>query len=183
VDRERVQLAVDEAGIQELVQALPQGLDTRIGDGGIQLSGGERQRLGLARAVYGDPRLIVLDEPNASLDEAGDRALAALLRRLKARDATLVVITHRPQLLELADFVLLMSDGKTVRFGPRDEVMAALRNANAQPVVPRAGTPPAATAPTPPARPTPSVTFSLGPAPGAAAAGAAAGTATPGATA
>ncbi len=177
VDRERVQRAVDEAGIQEMVQALPQGLDTRIGDGGVQLSGGERQRFGLARALYGEPRLIVLDEPNASLDEAGERALAALLQRLKAREATLVVITHRPQLLELADFVLLMSDGKSVRFGPRDEVMAALRNANAQAMAPRGSAPPAAAQP---ARPAPSVSYSLGPTTTADAAAAAPGTVTPG---
>ena len=114
-----------------------------------------------------------------SLDDAGERALAALLQRLKARGATLVVITHRPQLLELADFVLLMSDGKSVRFGPRDEVMAALRNANAQAVALRGGATPAVAQP---ARPVPSLTNPLGATGGVAATAADPGPVTPGAT-
>jgi ATP-binding cassette subfamily C exporter for protease/lipase len=129
VDLERVRRAADEAGILPLIASLPHGLDTRIGDGGVQLSGGQRQRIGLARAVYGDPRLVVLDEPNASLDEAGDQALMALLQRLKSRAATVVVITHRTQVLALADYVLLMNDGATSRFGPREEVLTAMRAA------------------------------------------------------
>ena len=129
VDGELVRRAIDEAGIAPLIATLPNGADTRIGDGGVTLSGGQRQRIGLARAVYGDPRLVVLDEPNSSLDDAGDQALMTLLQRLKARGATVVVITHRQQVLALADYLMLMNDGATAKFGPRDEVLAALRQA------------------------------------------------------
>ena len=130
VDDELVGRAVEQTGIGPLIASLPNGADTRIGDGGVQLSGGQRQRIGLARAAYGDPRLVVLDEPNSSLDEAGDMALMALLQQLKARGATVVVITHRPQVLALADYVMLMNEGATAKFGPRDEVLNALRAAN-----------------------------------------------------
>lgn len=135
VDRELLQRAAEQAGILPLLDTLPQGLDTRIGDGGELLSGGQRQRIGLARAVYGDPQLVVLDEPNASLDEAGDQALMQLLQGLKARGATVVVITHRHQVLALAEHLMLMNEGATAKFGPRDEVLAAL-----QPAQPRGPT-------------------------------------------
>ncbi|MBI3154582.1 MAG: type I secretion system permease/ATPase [Burkholderiales bacterium] len=145
---ERVRRAIEDAGIEALVASLPQGLETRIGDGGVQLSGGERQRIGLARAVYGEPRLVVLDEPNASLDEAGDLALAALLQRLKARGATVVVITHRTQLLTLAELVLVMKDGRTARFGPRDEVLAGSSASTTPRALPAGGRAGEASAPT-----------------------------------
>ncbi len=127
IDDEALQRAIDDAGIGPLIDSLPEGLQTRVGDGGIQLSGGERQRLGLARAVYGDVRLLVLDEPNASLDDAGDRALEALITQVKSRGAIVIAVTHRPQLLAHADHILLMKAGSTLRFGPRDEVLAAMR--------------------------------------------------------
>jgi ATP-binding cassette subfamily C exporter for protease/lipase len=127
IDETKLQQAIEDAGIGPLIDTLPQGLDTRIGDGGVQLSGGERQRVGLARAAYGEVRLVVLDEPNASLDEAGDRALERLIGILKSRGVIVVVITQRAQVLALADHILLMKDGTTLRFGPRDEVLAALR--------------------------------------------------------
>jgi ATP-binding cassette subfamily C exporter for protease/lipase len=111
---------------------LPQGYDTPVGRDGAVLSGGQRQRVALARALYGDPALLVLDEPNSSLDEAGDAALNAALRGLKARGATVVVMTHRTSVLGAMDKVLLLVDGAQQAFGPRDEVMAALQKAQTQ---------------------------------------------------
>jgi ATP-binding cassette subfamily C exporter for protease/lipase len=126
VDDESLARAIDDAGVGPLIDSLPEGVHTRLGAGGVQLSGGEQQRIALARAIYGDVRLVVLDEPNASLDQAGDRALEAMIRRLKARGAIVVVVTHRKQVLALAEYVMLMQAGATARFGPRDEVLAAL---------------------------------------------------------
>jgi ATP-binding cassette subfamily C exporter for protease/lipase len=132
VDHDKVNAAIEQVGMSDVVAALPQGVDTRIGDEGAILSGGQRQRLGLARAIYGDPQLIVLDEPNASLDEAGEKALLGLLQALKRRGATVVAITHRTTLLPAADKILLMNEGQSAAFGPRDEVLAALRKAGEQ---------------------------------------------------
>lgn len=130
VDMDAVRQAAAEAGVLETIEALPQGFETRIGEDGAVLSGGQRQRLALARAVYGRPRLIVLDEPNASLDEAGEKALLSMLLTCKSRGATVVVITHRTTLMPAVDKLMVMTDGKTVMFGPRDDVQAALRKAN-----------------------------------------------------
>jgi ATP-binding cassette, subfamily C, bacterial exporter for protease/lipase len=132
VDMKAVEEAVELAGMTEVIQALPEGYDTRIGDEGAVLSGGQRQRLGLARALYGKPRLLVLDEPNANLDAAGDQALLALLLRLKAAGTTMIVITHRNTLMPATDKLLVLREGQVVAFGPRDEVMAALNKANQQ---------------------------------------------------
>jgi len=132
VDMEQVRAATDRVGITALIEALPEGFDTRIGEEGAVLSGGQRQRLGLARAIYGNPKLIVLDEPNASLDELGEKALLQLLLELKKQGATVVAITHRTTLLPAADKVLVLNDGQTAMFGPRDEVLAALKKANEQ---------------------------------------------------
>lgn len=132
VDMSLVEEAAREAGLTETIAALPQGYETRIGDEGAVLSGGQRQRLGLARAVYGSPSFLVLDEPNSSLDEAGEQALLQLLAALKSRGATAVVITHRTTLLPAVDKLLVLSDGQVAFFGPRDEVLAALKKANEQ---------------------------------------------------
>jgi ATP-binding cassette, subfamily C, bacterial exporter for protease/lipase len=132
VDMKAVEEAVELAGMTEVIQALPEGYDTRIGDEGAVLSGGQRQRLGLARALYGKPRLLVLDEPNANLDAAGDQALLALLLRLKAAGTTMIVITHRNTLMPATDKLLVLREGQVVAFGPRDDVMAALNKANQQ---------------------------------------------------
>lgn len=131
VDLAQVRAVTDLVGLTATIEALPQGFDTRIGDDGAVLSGGQRQRLGLARALYGDPQLVVLDEPNASLDDAGEQALLQVLARLKARRATVVVNTHRTSLLPAVDKLLVLRDGQSLGFGPRDEVLAALHKANA----------------------------------------------------
>jgi ATP-binding cassette, subfamily C, bacterial exporter for protease/lipase len=125
-----------------VVHALPEGINSRIGEDGAKLSGGQRQRLGLARALYGAPRLLVLDEPNANLDEAGDKNLIELLASLKQQGLTIIVITHRTNLLAVVDKLLVLRDGATAAFGPRDEVMQAMRQAAAkQAAVAGKGTP------------------------------------------
>jgi len=135
-DEHLLRKAVSAVGLDELVAALPDGLETLIGAGGVVLSGGQRQRVALARAIYGDPKFIVLDEPNASLDEAGERALLQTLLGLKARGATLVVMTHRTSVLAAIDKILVLRDGQVAGFGPRDEVLAALQGRPAVPPAP-----------------------------------------------
>ena len=132
VDMDKVREATTLVGITDAIEQMPDGFDTRIGEDGAVLSGGQRQRVGLARAIYGNPTLLVLDEPNASLDEAGEKALLVLLGTLKARGATVVAITHRTTLMPAADKLLVLNDGQVAMFGPRDEVLAALKKANDQ---------------------------------------------------
>jgi ATP-binding cassette subfamily C exporter for protease/lipase len=107
--------------------SLPEGYNSQVGRDGVMLSGGQRQRVGLARALYGNPVFVVLDEPNSSLDEAGDAALANAITSLKQQGTTFVVMTHRTSLLAVADKLLIMQDGVQQAFGPRDEVLAALQ--------------------------------------------------------
>jgi PrtD family type I secretion system ABC transporter len=126
-DREVV-AAARRAGVHELILALAEGYETELGEAGAGLSGGQRQRIGLARAVFGPPRLLVLDEPNAHLDQAGEAALARALRELKSRGTTVVVITHRPAALELADRIVVLSSGRIAADGPRTEVLARLQD-------------------------------------------------------
>jgi len=126
VDAESVVEAAKMAGVHELILQLPEGYDTRIGQGGQSLSGGQRQRIGLARALYGKPRLVVLDEPNSNLDHAGEAALAEALAGLRRDGSTVIVVTHRPSILTGMDRILVLNNGAIERFGPREEVMAAL---------------------------------------------------------
>jgi len=128
-DPELLADAVRLAGLDHIVDALPSGLDTEIGDLGGILSGGQRQRVGLARAVYGKPKLIVLDEPNASLDERGEKALLQAIVELKARGTIVVIVTHRTDILQVVDLMLVLRDGQTQAFGPKDQVIAALKKA------------------------------------------------------
>lgn len=129
VDMAKVEAAASAVGLHELILALPDGYETRVGPGGMRLSGGQRQRVGLARALYGDPVYVVLDEPNSSLDEEGDAALARAIGAASARGATVVVITHRTSVLSVANKMLVLRDGAQQAFGPRDEVLASLSKA------------------------------------------------------
>lgn len=126
-DSARTVAAAQRAGVHDMILRLPQGYDTPIGEGGMALSGGQRQRIGLARAMYGDPALVVLDEPNANLDEAGDVALVGALRVMKQEKRTVFVITHRMNLLAEADAILVLANGTVQAYGPRDAVMESLR--------------------------------------------------------
>lgn len=129
VERDKVRDAVTLVGMDSWIDSLPDGLDTRIGEDGASLSGGQRQRVALARAVFGNPKLLVLDEPNASLDEAGEQALVAMLNQMKQRGATVLVITHRTSVLPACDKLLMLRDGQVAAYGPRDEVLVQLREA------------------------------------------------------
>ena len=141
VEYAKVEAAARAVGLHELIMALPQGYDSPVGRDGAMLSGGQRQRVGLARAIYGDPVFVVLDEPNSSLDEEGDAALARAIALMKSQGTTFVVMTHRTSVLGVADKMLVLRDGQLQFFGPRDDVLAALQKAAqqaAQPV-PQAG--------------------------------------------
>ncbi|MDL4863862.1 ATP-binding cassette domain-containing protein, partial [Halomonas elongata] len=122
-DADKVIEAGRAAGVHELILSLPQGYDTPLEDGGRGLSGGQRQRIALARALYGPPALVVLDEPNANLDDAGDKALQAALAWLRERGVTTVLITHRPQVLKTTTHLLALKEGRQQRFGTTEEVM------------------------------------------------------------
>jgi len=126
VDPAKVVAAAKMAGVHELILTLPNGYDTVIGSSGGVLSGGQRQRIGLARAIYGSPKYLVLDEPNSNLDDQGERELVQAIRRIKAAGATVIVITHRTMVLQYVDKILVMRDGAAQSFGPRDQVLAAL---------------------------------------------------------
>lgn len=125
VDSQRVVAAARKAGVHEMILALPEGYDTVIASGS-GLSGGQRQRIALARALYGDPVVVMLDEPNANLDDRGEQALSEAMQTLKREGVTLCVISHRISVLKDMDRLLLLRDGEVQRFGLREEVMAGL---------------------------------------------------------
>ncbi|HBW85082.1 MAG TPA: type I secretion system permease/ATPase [Gammaproteobacteria bacterium] len=114
------------AGVHEMILHLPKGYDTVMGGAGGMLSGGQRQRIGLARAVFGNPKLLVLDEPNSNLDDRGEKELVEALRRIKSQGCTIVVITHRTMVLQCVDKILVMKEGAAVSFGPKDQVLSSL---------------------------------------------------------
>ncbi|MDO9009955.1 MAG: type I secretion system permease/ATPase [Thiobacillus sp.] len=131
LDSEAIVLAATQAGVHDMILRLPASYETPIGTGGCALSGGQRQRIGLARALYGNPAVVVLDEPNSNLDEAGEAALVSAIRQLKSDGKTVVVITHRTSVLTAIDLLLVLRDGQVQGFGPPAEVLAAL-NLSAQ---------------------------------------------------
>jgi len=129
VDSDKVIAASAAAGLHDMILRLPKGYDTPIGEAGNLLSGGQRQRIALARAIYGDPALIVLDEPNANLDDAGEAALVKTVQQLKAKGKNVFLITHRPGAVAVADRIIVLNDGRIVADGARDTVLAGLRAA------------------------------------------------------
>ena len=132
VEPAKVEAAARDVGLHAFILGLPGGYDSPLGEDGARLSGGQRQRMALARALYGDPVLVVLDEPNSSLDDEGDAALSQAIRDASARGTTFVVITHRTSVLGVAHKMLVLRDGRQQAFGPRAEVMATLTQAAQQ---------------------------------------------------
>lgn len=129
-DPQEVIEAAQLAGCHELIQELPEGYETQIGEGGQALSGGQRQRLALARALFRTPALVVLDEPNASLDAPGEIALVQAMQRLKAAGRTVIFVTHKVNLLGVADLIMVLQGGVIAKLGPRDEIMRQLMGPN-----------------------------------------------------
>jgi ATP-binding cassette subfamily C protein len=126
VDESMVVSAAQMAGVHDMVQLMRNGYNTQIGDGGQSLSGGQRQRIALARALYGMPTIIILDEPNASLDSEGEAALMTTLERLKAARRTVILITHKTNILAMMDKILVLKQGQVQGFGERDEIFSKL---------------------------------------------------------
>jgi PrtD family type I secretion system ABC transporter len=127
VESEAVVAAAKRANAHELILGLRHGYDTQVGEQGARLSPGQRQRIALARALYGNPRLLVLDEPNSNLDGAGEVALAQAMSNLRAEGVTSVVVTHRPSLIAHVDKILVLEAGRVQQFGPASEVMKAMQ--------------------------------------------------------
>ncbi|MBU3738723.1 MAG: type I secretion system permease/ATPase [Rhodoferax sp.] len=134
LDAVAVVKAARTTGLHETILRFPKGYDTPIGEAGGMLSGGQRQRLGLARAVYGEPALVVLDEPNANLDDVGEAALARTVGELRDLGKSVLLITHRPGIVMAADQLVVLQDGRVALAGPRDEVLARLRAPQTEPV-------------------------------------------------
>ncbi len=131
VDAEKVVRAAQMAGVHDMILHFPQGYDTPIGVDGGFLSGGQRQRIALARALYGDPMLLVLDEPNSNLDEMGEVALLKAMQSLKQMQRTVVVVTHRTNIVTVVDKILLLREGAVQAFGPTAEVLSAIQSGGA----------------------------------------------------
>jgi ABC-type protease/lipase transport system fused ATPase/permease subunit len=121
-----------------MILRLPEGYETQIGDNGASLSAGQRQRIALARALYGDPFLVVLDEPNSNLDAEGQEALTQAILGIRRRGGIAIVIAHRPSALASVDLVMVMAQGKAMAFGPRDEILNKLRQSTKPPPAPAA---------------------------------------------
>jgi ATP-binding cassette, subfamily C, bacterial PrsD len=129
--------AAQIAGVHDIILGLPQGYGTRIGQGGMSLSAGQRQRIGLARAVFGDPFLVVLDEPNASLDADGEKSLGRAIQTLRRNGSIVIVISHRPSALAFLNMAMVLYEGRAIAFGPREEIFARIRTEAARPAAAR----------------------------------------------
>jgi len=127
VDPEKVVLAAELIGMHNIILGFPQGYDTPLGESGFALSGGQRQRLAIARAVYGSPKYVVMDEPNSNLDDAGEAALVQTISKLKEMNCTVIITTHRPRLVGAVDMMLVLQAGKQVAFGPAKSILDAVR--------------------------------------------------------
>jgi ABC-type multidrug transport system ATPase subunit len=128
IDPEKVVQAAKLIGMHETILAFPDGYNTQLGETGYALSGGQRQRLAIARAFYGMPKYIVMDEPNANLDEVGESALVNAVAYMKSQGSAIVMTTHRPRLVSVVDNLLVLRNGQQVGFGPADEMINAVRN-------------------------------------------------------
>jgi ATP-binding cassette subfamily C protein len=128
---EAVIAAAKAAGVHDLVLSLPDGYETEIGEAGINLSAGQRQRIALARALYGDPFLVVLDEPHSNLDHDGEEALTSAILGVRSRGGIVVVVAHRPSALTALDKVLVLGNGRQQAFGPKDDVLRAVTRSTA----------------------------------------------------
>jgi ATP-binding cassette subfamily C protein PrsD len=122
-EAEKIIAAAKSAGVHELILRLANGYETQIGESGTSLSAGQRQRIALARALYGEPFLVVLDEPNSNLDREGEEALTAAISGVRSRGGIVIVVAHRPSALNSVDHALILADGCVQMFGPRDEVL------------------------------------------------------------
>ena len=140
-DAEAVIAAAKAANVHELILRLPEGYETQIGEGGAALSAGQRQRIALARALYRDPFLVILDEPNSNLDAEGEQALTQAILGVRARGGIAIIIAHRPSALAAVDLILMMTDGRAQAFGPKDDVLSKVlrRPAAPQEAAPAAG--------------------------------------------
>jgi ABC-type protease/lipase transport system fused ATPase/permease subunit len=129
ISSEAVLKAARIAGVHETILRLPNGYETRIGEGGMALSAGQRQRIGLARAIFGDPFFVVLDEPNANLDAEGEAALNRAIHFLRQSQCIVIVISHRPSALSALNMALVLYEGRMIAFGPREEIFSRVKNA------------------------------------------------------
>jgi len=125
---DRIMDAAQRAGVHELIIAMPQGYETHLGKNGLRLSGGQRQRLGLARALYGNPSIVVLDEPSSNLDPTGEQALHEAIADLKQSGKTVIVVSHSPSLLRCLDYLVVLRDGQITAVGPREEIIQRLKD-------------------------------------------------------
>lgn len=137
MNSDNVIAAAQLAGAHEMILQFPRGYDTEIGLGGAILSGGQRQRIGLARALYGQPRLLVLDEPSANLDDEGERALGATLRQMKQNGVTVVIVSHKPSTISNVDMLMVLKGGQVILFGPRETVLRHLVGSVTKPAAQR----------------------------------------------